>query len=107
MLVPCHDRGKAGHGTFSLWRALVHPHHHAGGLDDGVNGLALFELQLVRRLIGNRSSDCLAADIDADMGGCCSLLDLDNLAFELIACAEFYAMRSWLNSFFWCEAVAR
>ena len=53
---------------------LVHPHHHAGGLDDGVSGLALFELQLVRRLIGNRSRNCLPADIDADMGGCCSLL---------------------------------
>src|SRR5262249_26519148 len=78
----------------SQFTGLIHAHHHAGSLDYGVSRLALFELQLVRRLIGNRSSQYLSADIDTDMGGCCALFDFDDRSLELIACTEFHAMSS-------------
>jgi hypothetical protein len=42
-------------------RRLVRAHHHAGGFDDRVSGLALFELEIIDRVIDPRCSDGLAA----------------------------------------------
>ena len=55
---------------------LVHAHHHARRFDDGVSRFALFELEFVRRLIGDRGSDNLSTDIDSDMGSGGALLHL-------------------------------
>jgi hypothetical protein len=69
---------------------LIHPDHHAACLDNGVSCLPFFEHELVRRFIGYRGSDDLSADIDANMGRSSSaLLDLGDLAFELVSRAQF------------------
>jgi len=47
---------------------LVYTHHDAGRFDDGVSRFALFELKFVCRLIGDRGSDNLSADVDSNMG---------------------------------------
>src|SRR5262245_36790498 len=84
---------------------LVRAHHHAGRLDDGVGGLALFELELVNRVIGDGCGDDRAADVDTDMRGRCAFFHIDDLAFELIARAKFHG-NPLLVSFSRCEAVA-
>jgi hypothetical protein len=53
--------------TPHIGKVLVYAHHHAGCLDDGVSRFALFELEFVSRLIGDRGSDNLSADVDSNM----------------------------------------
>jgi len=45
---------------------LVHAQHHAARFDDGVSRFAFFELESGCRLIGDRGSDNLSADIDLE-----------------------------------------
>src|SRR5262245_27009884 len=71
---------------------LVHANHNTGRFDDGVGGLAFFELQLVYRVIGNRCGQGLSANIDTHMGAGGTFLDLNNFSLELVACAEFHLM---------------
>jgi hypothetical protein len=54
---------KSGHAE-----KLVHSHHHAGRLDDGVSRFAFFELEFVHGLIGDRGGDGLTADVNPNMG---------------------------------------
>src|SRR3974377_464631 len=72
-------------------------HHDASRFDDGVSRFALFELEFVRRLIGDRSSDNLFCDIDSNMRSGSALLHLDDLTFELIARADFHRTSSDLH----------
>ena len=57
---------------------LVHAHHDASRFDDGVSRFTLFEVEIVHRLIGDRGSDNLSADIDSNMGSGSALLHLDD-----------------------------
>src|SRR5215467_3595623 len=76
---------------------LVYANHQAGCLYDGVSRFALCELEFVGRLIGDRGSDNLPADINSYMGGSSALLHVDDLTLELIARAEFHRTSSDLH----------
>src|SRR6516165_10435071 len=83
--------------------ALVYSHHHATGFDNRVSGLANSELHLVGRFVGDRGGHDLPTDIDSYVGRGGALLDLDDLALELITGTELH----WcLSIFAWREAVA-
>src|SRR5215469_6631102 len=69
---------------------LVHSHHDAGRLDDGVSRFALFELEIVHRLIGDRSGNGLTADVNPNMGCGGTLFHVGDLTFEVIARAKFH-----------------
>src|SRR5262249_61442455 len=76
---------------------LVYAYHDPLCLDDGVSGLALFQLQLVDRFIGDGGCDGLPANIDTDMGRGGAFLDIGNLSLELVARAEFHGRSSELE----------
>src|SRR5215469_11547346 len=76
---------------------LVHAHHHASRFDDGVSRFALCELEFVGRLIGDRGSDNLPADINSYMGSGSAPLHVDDLTFELIARAKLHGTSSGLH----------
>src|SRR5262245_6108611 len=76
---------------------LVYAYHDTRCLDDGVSGLALFQLQLVDRFIGDGGCDGLPANIDTDMGRGGAFLDIDDLSLELVARAEFHGRSSELE----------
>src|SRR5690606_17128965 len=59
-------------------------------LDDGIGGLAGGESQLVGGLVGDRRGDGRAADVDLDVGGGRAFFYVDDLALELVACAELH-----------------
>jgi len=69
---------------------LVDAHHHVACLDDRIHRLAGGELQLVGRLVGYGSGDGLSADINPHMRSRGALLYLDDLALELVACADLH-----------------
>src|SRR5215467_47084 len=69
---------------------LIHPHHHAGRLDDGISGFSFFKLQIVSGFVSNRCGDHLPADVNAHMCRRGTFFNVNNLAFELIAGAEFH-----------------
>ena len=55
-----------------------------------VRGFAGGELQFFGGLVRDGSSDRLPANVDADVRSRGSFLHFDNLAFELVANAEFH-----------------
>jgi hypothetical protein len=79
----------------SAWKdRLVHAHHDASRLDDGVSCFALLELEIVHRLIGDRGSDGLTADVNPNMGCGGALFNFGDLTFEVIARLSFMKMSS-------------
>ena len=64
---------------------LIDPDHDIARLDDRVDGHALRQFQLVRRLVGDRRRQRRTTDIDTNMGRGLALLDLGDGSPELIA----------------------
>lgn len=62
--------------------------HHVRGLDDGVGGLALFQLQLGDGFVGDRGGDGGAARRQHDVRGGRPFLDAGDAAFDDVARAE-------------------
>lgn len=62
--------------------------HDVGGLDNGVDLVALSQLQLVRRLGGDDRGDGPAADIDPDLGRDGAAVDGGDPAAKPVAGAE-------------------
>src|ERR1700724_576023 len=91
-------RGEGG-GMRAAGAASVDRDHHAGRLDDRISVLALLELELVDRLVGDRGRDHVAAaDIEADMRGRLSLRHLDDLALEVVAGAGLHDVTPWVGA---------
>ena len=67
----------------------INAHHHTARLDDGISRLSGGELQFVSRLVGDRGGHDLSPDIDANVRCGRASFHFDDLAFELVARAEF------------------
>ena len=95
-LLPARERDvrlslkKQTYGAHIGTARLVHAHHDTRRLDDGASRFALFELEIVHRLIGDRGSDNLTADVNPNMGCGGALFHFGDLTFEMIARAEFH-----------------
>jgi hypothetical protein len=59
-------------------------------LDDRIGGLALCQLQLIGRFVGDRGRDDRTADVDENVGRRLAFLHIRNFPFENIARAELH-----------------
>src|SRR5215470_7142264 len=75
-------------------RTLVLADHDVGGLDDGVGLVALVELQLIHRLVGDGRGDDGAVDVDLHVRRGGAPGDLDHASLQHVARAQLHDVAS-------------
>src|SRR6201987_2025988 len=71
--------------------ASLFAEHDLRRLDEDGDVVAVGELQVLGALAGDRGDECLAADVDRDLGHDPAELDVRDLAGELVAGTELHS----------------